>query len=114
LTQVKEMGGRRAVRWLGTRRTRASPRFSFHFDADRTAGIVMAKKFPLHPKHPERICWGCDRYCSTDSMACGNGSGRTMHPAETLGEDWYTVGDWGFDEEETPAQKTVAMLQPSS
>ncbi|MGN6661313.1 MAG: DUF3079 domain-containing protein, partial [Achromobacter mucicolens] len=23
----------------------------------------MAKKFPLHPKHPERICWGCDRYC---------------------------------------------------
>lgn len=58
----------------------------------------MAKKFPLHPKHPERICWGCDRYCPTDSMACGNGSGRTMHPAETLGDDWYTVGDWGFDE----------------
>ncbi|PQK68826.1 hypothetical protein CG428_23325, partial [Pantoea ananatis] len=24
----------------------------------------MAKKFPLHPSHPERICWGCDRYCS--------------------------------------------------
>ncbi|MBQ1657017.1 MAG: DUF3079 domain-containing protein, partial [Rhodocyclaceae bacterium] len=21
----------------------------------------MAKKFPLHPKHPERICWGCDK-----------------------------------------------------
>ncbi|KXJ66753.1 hypothetical protein AXY46_10445 [Achromobacter xylosoxidans] len=57
----------------------------------------MAKKFPLHPKHPERICWGCDRYCSTDSMACGNGSGRTMHPAESLGEDWYLFGDWGFD-----------------
>ncbi|MBS0174921.1 MAG: DUF3079 domain-containing protein, partial [Nitrospira sp.] len=23
----------------------------------------MAKKFPLHPKNPERICWGCDKYC---------------------------------------------------
>ncbi|WP_163120715.1 DUF3079 domain-containing protein, partial [Acinetobacter pittii] len=27
----------------------------------------MAKKFPLHPSHPERICWGCDRYCSAES-----------------------------------------------
>ncbi|HOB95665.1 MAG TPA: DUF3079 domain-containing protein, partial [Aquabacterium sp.] len=37
----------------------------------------MAKKFPLHPSHPERICWGCDKYCPKDSLACGNGSGRT-------------------------------------
>ena len=57
----------------------------------------MSKKFPLHPKHPERICWGCDRYCPTDALACGNGSDRTMHPAELLGDDWYTVGDWGRD-----------------
>ena len=33
----------------------------------------MAKKFPLHPKHPERICWGCDKYCSIDALGCGNG-----------------------------------------
>ena len=59
----------------------------------------MAKKFPLHPKHPERICWGCDRYCPTDELACGNGSDRTMHPAELLGDDWYTVGDWGLDDD---------------
>jgi len=26
---------------------------------------VMAKPFPLNPKHPERICWGCDKYCAT-------------------------------------------------
>ncbi|KRC85464.1 hypothetical protein D3C87_706040 [compost metagenome] len=66
----------------------------------------MAKKFPLHPKHPERICWGCDRYCPTDSMACGNGSGRTMHPAESLGDDWYMVGDWGFEDgDEKPKAK---------
>ncbi|MGE8613337.1 MAG: DUF3079 domain-containing protein [Achromobacter veterisilvae] len=68
----------------------------------------MAKKFPLHPTHPERICWGCDRYCPTDSLACGNGSGRTMHPAELLGDDWYTVGDWGFDEEEAPQDAAKA------
>lgn len=74
--------------WKDRRRSRGVPR-------QQAPG--MAKKFPLHPKHPERICWGCDRYCPTDSMACGNGSGRTMHPAETLGDDWYTVGDWGFD-----------------
>lgn len=57
----------------------------------------MAKKFPLHPKHPERICWGCDKYCPTDSLGCGNGSGRTQHPAELLGDDWYTYGDWNLE-----------------
>lgn len=57
----------------------------------------MAKRFPLHPKHPERICWGCDRYCPKDSLGCGNGSGRTQHPAELLGDDWYLFGDWGLD-----------------
>ncbi|MBT1296904.1 DUF3079 domain-containing protein, partial [Phocaeicola dorei] len=49
----------------------------------------MAKKFPLNPPHPERICWGCDRYCPATSLGCGNGADRTMHPAEMLGEDWY-------------------------
>lgn len=73
----------------------------------------MAKKIPLNPKHPERICWGCDKYCAADSLGCGNGSGRTQHPAELLGEDWYTFGDWDIEgpltadktapEEETPA-----------
>ena len=57
----------------------------------------MAKKFPLHPAHPERICWGCDKYCPVESLACGNGSGRTLHPAELLGEDWYEFGDWGLE-----------------
>lgn len=58
----------------------------------------MAKKFPLHPKHPERICWGCDKYCSVEDLRCGNGSGRTQHPAELLGDDWYEHGDWNLDE----------------
>lgn len=57
----------------------------------------MAKPFPLQPAHPERICWGCDRYCAVDDLACGNGSGRVMHPIETQGEDWFLL--WGIEPE---------------
>lgn len=66
------------------------------------APTPMAKKFPLHPKHPERICWGCDKYCSADSLGCGNGSGRTQHPCELLGDDWYEYGDWGLEVADEP------------
>jgi hypothetical protein len=62
----------------------------------------MVKKIPLHPKYPERICWGCDKYCPADSLGCGNGSGRTQHPAELLGEDWYEWGDWGIESNVAP------------
>lgn len=48
----------------------------------------MAKKFPVQPKNPERICWGCDEYCPADAMRCGNGADRTAHPAELFGDDW--------------------------
>lgn len=54
----------------------------------------MAKVFPINPKHPERVCWGCDKYCPADSLACGNGSERTQHPVELFGEDWM---EWGLD-----------------
>lgn len=54
----------------------------------------MAKKFPINPPNPERICWGCDKYCPTDSLACGNGSDRTQHPIEFFGSDWQS---WGLD-----------------
>lgn len=57
----------------------------------------MAKRFPAHPKHPERICWGCDRYCAADDLRCGNGSDRTQHPVELWGEDWP-----GFEPEPSP------------
>ncbi len=48
----------------------------------------MAPKIPIHPAHPERICWGCDRYCPAGSLACGNGSERCPHPLELFGADW--------------------------
>ncbi|MBA1198477.1 DUF3079 domain-containing protein [Pseudomonas plecoglossicida] len=54
----------------------------------------MAKKFPLNPSHPERICWGCDLYCPAKALACGNGADRTMHPAELFGEGWYEDEAW--------------------
>jgi hypothetical protein len=77
---------------------------AFKVDGKET---FMAKKFPLHPKNPERICWGCDKYCSVEELGCGNGSGRTQHPIELLGDDWYTYGDWGIDPDDpaTPARK---------
>lgn len=76
----------------------------------------MAKKFPLHPKHPERICWGCDKYCPADAMTCGNGSIRTEHPCETQGEDWYKWGDWALDlepEADNPLPSPSAAPSPT-
>ena len=54
----------------------------------------MTKKFPVAPKSPHRICWGCDKYCPADSLACGNGSERAPHPSELFGTDWL---EWGLD-----------------
>lgn len=51
----------------------------------------MAKKFPLHPANPERICWGCDQFCAITAMACANE--RSPHPAELFGEDWLAWGE---------------------
>ena len=64
----------------------------------------MAKKFPIKPANPDRICWGCDKYCPADSLMCGNGSVATMHPSELFGEDWM---EWGLD-----AQKAAGAAEP--
>lgn len=67
-----------------------------------TEGVMAA--IPLHPKFPERICWGCDKYCPADDLACGNGTIRTMHPVELFGEDWL---EWSTTREaETTAAST--------
>jgi hypothetical protein len=63
----------------------------------------MARKFPIVPLHPERICWGCDTYCPADQLMCGNGTVRTPHPVEVFGEDWM---DWGLDATQREAKKT--------
>lgn len=69
--------------------------------------IVPTPLPPLHPKHPERVCWGCDRYCPADDLACGNGSIRTMHPAELFGDDWHE----GSDQHDSSA--SAETLKPS-
>ena len=61
---------------------------------------MTAKRFPIKPAHPERICWGCDRYCAADAMQCGNGSLATPHPSELFGDDWAR---WGLDAPAAPA-----------
>ena len=66
---------------------------------------AVTKKFPVAPKSPHRICWGCDKYCPADSLACGNGSERTPHPVELFGEDWL---DWGLPADPLPAGPTRA------
>ena len=62
----------------------------------------------------KRQCWGCDRYCSTDELACGNGSDRTMHPAELLGDDWYTVGNWGLEDDDVAADPKGGTAAPAT
>lgn len=62
----------------------------------------MAKRFPVHPPHPERICWGCERLCPATHMVCGNGKERTEHPCELFGDDWY-------EEPVLPLQKSDAV-----
>jgi len=74
----------------------------------------MVKKFPIIPKNPERICWGCDKYCPADSLACGNGSERTQHPVELFGPDWQ---HWGLDAkvgDDTDAGGAVSAATPAS
>lgn len=51
----------------------------------------MAKKFPIHPANPERICWGCDQFCAIHAMACANE--RSPHPSELFGDDWLAWGN---------------------
>lgn len=62
-------------------------------------------RIPLRPANPERICWGCDKYCPADDLACGNGTIRTLHPVELFGEDWL---EWEAEAEHKRSRdKTV-------
>ena len=61
--------------------------FRAHWRALRPDEPSMSQP-PNRPAHPERVCWGCDKYCPADDLACGNGTIRTLHPCELFGEDW--------------------------
>jgi hypothetical protein len=63
-------------------------------------GYMRRTRAPLLPANPERVCWGCEKYCPADDLACGNGTIRTMHPCELFGDDWLT---WSSRDRRTPA-----------
>ncbi len=67
----------------------------------------------FHPKHPERICWGCDRYCPADDLSCGNGTVRTPHPIELLGENWCDVPEDTLIATHGPGDLTSGTMRPS-
>lgn len=73
-------------------------------------------KLPLYPAHPERVCWGCDRYCPAHDLACGNGSERTPHPAELFGDDWleWAAEQLGDSLELTPTDISADPVIPGS
>lgn len=45
----------------------------------------------LYPKHPERICWGCEKYCPANHLNCRET--RVEHPVELFGGDWCEASD---------------------
>ena len=68
-------------------------------------------KIPLHPKRPERVCWGCEKYCSADDLRCGNGTIRTPHPVELFGEDWL---DWELGQGDKKQRVTEDSVSAAS
>jgi hypothetical protein len=71
-----------------------------------TVGVPGKPRIPHNPKFPERICWGCDKYCPADDLACGNGTIRTLHPVELFGPDWQEWADHkgtAAENDESPA-----------
>ena len=57
-------------------------------------GKFTTPRIPLNPPHPERVCWGCNKFCAAHDLACGNGTIRAPHPVELFGEDWLA---WSVD-----------------
>ena len=76
----------------------------------RDPAIAMAK-IPNLPANPERICWGCNKYCPADDLACGNGTVRTPHPCELFGEDWL---EWSLDERRANSGRTFCTRSVAS
>ncbi|MEZ4270747.1 MAG: DUF3079 domain-containing protein [Myxococcota bacterium] len=64
-------------------------------------------RFPLRPKHPERVCWGCERYCSANDMACQKE--RSLHPIEIIGETCANNADDNENKDGSSVTKSVLI-----
>jgi len=51
------------------------------------------------------VCWGCDKYCPSEQLACGNGTIRTLHPVELFGDDWL---EWFERKDREPAREPAS------
>ncbi|HEY6358836.1 MAG TPA: DUF3079 domain-containing protein [Vicinamibacterales bacterium] len=71
---------------------------------------MAAAALPLHPRHPERICWGCERLCPADDLGCGGGTVRAPHPIELFGEDWL---EWSKVRNENGPERLAPMPAPA-
>lgn len=69
-------------------------------------------RLPLQPRHPERVCWGCDRYCPATDMACSKE--RTVHPLELLGEGWWTEEAGEADDDVGAASSLGRSAEPAA
>ena len=74
--------------------------------------LQMTGRLPLHPGHPERVCWGCSNYCAADDMRCGNGSIRTPHPVELFGDDWLESATDGAQASDCDPSALVTAQEP--
>jgi len=57
----------------------------------------------IYPKHPERICWGCEKLCPANHLMCRET--RAPHPVELYGDDW-----WGASNGLSSEAKMTQML----
>jgi len=72
--------------------------------------VLHMAKLPIRPKNPERVCWGCDKYCTADALRCGNGTIRTPHPVELFGEDWM---EWEVDAHDSLRVSGIVSDKPA-
>jgi metal-sulfur cluster biosynthetic enzyme len=69
-------------------------------------------RYPTHPAHPERVCWGCDEYCPADDLTCGKDTVRSPHPVELFGDDWQQLAEGsGESAHETTVARVVEALR---
>ena len=77
----------------------------------------------LYPRYPDRICWGCGRYCPAHDLACRED--RVPHPIEPFGYETRDAAiEWGPEVEShdtnvdarsltSPASKSAQRAFPS-
>lgn len=56
-----------------------------------TLSAVELNVSSIYPKHPERICWGCEKLCPSNHLMCRET--RAEHPVELFGDNWLETSN---------------------